>query len=635
MCGITGILYFDPHQPVDAVMLQRMTDSLAHRGPDDRGILVRGNLGLGFRRLSIIDLSASGHQPMSNEDDSVWLVFNGEIYNFPELRYVLESKGHRFKSRTDSEVILHAYEEYGSDCLDHLDGMFTFALWDSNSQTLLLARDRFGIKPLHYFVDHEKLIFGSEIKAILQDPSVPRRVNPQAFWNYLTFMQVPAPQTIYQGISKLLPGHALSVANHSLHQWRYWDLSLAAGQDSPKSEAKWSEELADLFRESVRRHLVADVPVGIFLSGGLDSSAIVAQASHLTTAPVSTFSISFDDHPAYDESPYQQQVAKLFGSAHHEIRVRPDILQIMDDLLREFDEPFAVSSAVPLYYISRLASEHVKVVLSGEGGDEIFAGYDWRYRRFRQLQYLNFMPAGLWRTVRHGLERWSSLAGRDGRLVERARKVAALGNLQPLERYLALFNFFSAEEKQQLIHPELLATIQQDHGDYYNLVLSEASGHGLEGLLYTDIKTSLADEMLTKVDRMTSMVSIEGRVPLLDRKFAETAFRIPNNLKLKGRTGKYIFKKAMERLLPRDLIWREKHGFNVPLGSWWQSANLQSLWREYVNEATLKQQQFFNPTYVGTLLNGKEPLSESQAHKLFIVLVFQKWLDLQPGVVYP
>lgn len=615
MCGIVGQFNFNDI-PIKRELLIKMRDELIHRGPDDAGVFINKNIGLGFRRLSILDLSAAGHQPICNEDKTVWIVFNGEIYNFLDLRKNLEQKSHKFKSNTDTEVIVHAYEEYGTDCLQYLDGMFAFAIWDVRKKELFLARDRIGIKPLHYYHKNGIFSFASELKAILPIPQVSREIDYQALWNYFSLLQIPAPQTIYKDIRKFLPAQAMVVrSDGSKTEWQYWDINIE--EDYSKTQEQWVEELRALFEIAMRRHLYADVPVGIFLSGGLDSSAVVAYANKIKKEPVKTFSVSFPNDEHFDESPYQRIVAKHFETEHYELQVKPDIQEVGELLIKECDEPFAVSSAIPLYYISKLASEHVKVVLTGDGGDEIFAGYHRRYQRTEKLNMFSYLPKILWHTLynfSHSIfpeDRYYSTLGR------RLRKLTTWGIQNPNERYLSTFTFFNSEQKEHLIHPDIVRELRKDYGEYYKSVFEQAPEKGLNRLIYFDAKTSLADEMLTKSDRCTSMVSIEGRIPLLDKTFMEVAFKIPTHMKLNYQEGKIILKKVFSDLLPEEICTRPKAGFNPPMKNWMRP----TLFQDYLNT----NNYIIDNIYIKKLINMNEHGKKNWGHHLFSIYQFLIW----------
>jgi len=619
MCGIAGILYFDKKSGVEPALLDRMTGSLAHRGPDDRGIFIDGNVGLGFCRLSIIDLSEAGHQPMFNEDKTAYIVCNGEIYNFHELRPELEDKGHIFKSKTDIEVILHAYEEYGTDCLEHLDGMFSFAIWDSRRRQLFLARDRFGIKPLHYYYKNGIFAFGSEIKAILNIPDVSKDMDNQALWNYFTLMQVPAPQTIYKDIRKFLPSQAMVIKENGSHrEWQYWDIKI--GEDSSKKEQEWIEELKTLFENSMKNHLVADVPIGCFLSGGVDSSAIVAFATRIKQEPVKTYSISFiDDGEEFDESPMQKIIADRFGTDHHEIRVKPDMLNVIDLLIRECDEPFAVPSAVGLYHVSKLASKEVKVVLSGDGGDELFAGYARLYDRDRLFGWSGWLPANAKKALKH-MSQLIPIEATRYSVLRKMRYFLEFSSMTDIERYICILGIYSLESKMTIFSRDFLNEIDKDMiNDYYFNTWNDFKLNRLNKRLYYDIKTRLSDEMLTKMDRCTSMVSIEGRVPFLDRKLAECAMKIPIGLKYSRHSGKKIFKKLLKGLVPDEILCSRKQGFNVPVNSWLANDHGDINYNK----------EIFNIEYINKLQKIYTSNNKRFGYHFWILKCFSVWENLQ------
>jgi asparagine synthase (glutamine-hydrolysing) len=619
MCGIAGILYFDNKSGVEQALLDRMTGSLAHRGPDDRGTFIDGNVGLGFCRLSIIDLSQAGHQPMFNEDRTVYIICNGEIYNFHELRPKLEDKGHIFKSKTDIEVILHAYEEYGTDCLEHIDGMFSFAIWDSRKRQLFLARDRFGIKPLHYYHKNGIFAFGSEIKAILTIPHVSKDMDNQALWNYFSLMQVPAPQTIYKDIRKFLPSQAMVIKENGSHrEWQYWDIKI--GEDNSKKEHEWIEELNILFENSIKSQLVADVPIGCFLSGGVDSSAIVAFATRIKQEPVKTYSISFiDDGEEFDESPMQKIIADRFKTDHHEIRVKPDMLNAVDLLIKECDEPFAVPSAVGLYFVSKLASKEVKVVLSGDGGDELFAGYVTRYDRDRLFDWSRLLPANAKKALKHMSQLIPIEASKNSSL-RKMRYFLEFSSMTDVERYICMLGIYSLESKMTIFNRDFLNEIDKDMiNDYYFNAWNDFKLNKLNKRLYYDIKTSLSDEMLTKMDRCTSMVSIEGRVPFLDRKFAECAMKIPIEFKYSHNNGKKIFKKLIKGLVPEDILCSRKQGFNVPVNSW--------LAKDHGDISYNKN--LFNIEYINKLRKIYTSNNKRFGYHFWILKCFSVWENLQ------
>lgn len=592
MCGITGLLYFDRSHGVEPRILDVMTDSMTHRGPDDRGTYIDGSLGLGFRRLSIIDLSPAGHQPMCNEDKTVWIIFNGEIYNYMSLRPILESAGHNFRSHTDTEVIIHAYEEYGETCLEYLDGMFAFAIWDSKQRSLFVARDRFGIKPFHYSIDEKGFYFGSEIKAILCHTNISREIDYQAVSDYLTFMQVPAPRTIYSSIKKLLPGHAIRIdQNGEFHQWQYWDINII--EDESLSEADHMKELDELFRDAVRKHLIADVPVGVYLSGGFDSSSIAAYASMISSEPVKTFSVSFSSDNGYDESYYQKLITERYNTEHYVFHATPNILDAATLLVKECDEPFAVGSAIPLYYISKMASERVKVVLSGDGSDELFAGYSWRYRLAQKAARLSLMPSASWKALYSVMQSVGGIYGENAAsLFRKTLKASRLGKMSRDQQYLSIFSIFQRAEIDSIMDPDIVRTLNGSNREYQNTIWKTAPVNGLNRKLYNDIKTSLSDEMMTKSDRCSSMVSIEARVPFLDKAFAEKAMKIPTRFKLTNNDEKSIVKKAFAHAIPNEIITRSKQGFSFPIGKYITSEMLDAMTDDippFINKQSLHQ----------------------------------------------
>jgi asparagine synthase (glutamine-hydrolysing) len=567
MCGIAGI--FDSVNPlrISHDLVKAMTDSLVHRGPDDEGFYVSGGIGLGHRRLSIIDLQA-GHQPMTNEDGSVWVVFNGEIYNFPELRDFLISKGHTFRTRSDTEAIVHLYEEQGANCFRSLRGMFAIAIWDEREKKLLLARDRVGKKPLFYYHDGSRIVFGSEIKAVLQVPGISRDVDLQAVSDYFSFLYVPAPKSIFKRIRKVLPGHYLVMSPNGLHERRYWDLSFA--ETDNLSEEKWCERLLETYQEAVRLRLMSDVPLGAFLSGGIDSSSVVALMHDAGGGPFITSSIGFDEKK-FNELPFARAIASRYGANHHEQIIRPDALAVVEKLSWHYDEPFADSSAVPTYYVSKVAREHVTVALSGDGGDENFAGYRRYYFDQRENWLRSWLPAGIRQPVFGALASSYPKADWMPRIF---RGKATFQNLArcPVEAYYRSVSACNPELKLNLLHRD----IRQQLGDYNSLdVLREYYERAdtddlLSRIQYVDIKTYLSDDILAKVDRASMAVSLEVRAPILDHKLMELVARIPSSLKLRGIQGKYIFKKALERVLPESILYRKKMGFAVPLGRWFR-----------------------------------------------------------------
>ena len=610
MCGIAGIVSLG-ERGVDVSELQAMCGAMVHRGPNSGGAYVGPGVGLGMRRLSVIDLQ-TGNQPIGNEDGSVWVVLNGEIYNFRELRRELISRGHTFATSGDTETIVHLYEEYGARCVDRLRGMYAFALWDARARQLLLARDRIGIKPLYYTVSNGRLIFASELKAILELPEIERTLNWRAVDHLFTFLVTPATQSIIDGVLKLEPGHVLVAAPHRAPRTtRYWDLRFEP--DHSRTEAYFVERLRDLLDESVHLHLASDVPLGAFLSGGIDSSAVVAAAARLTTEPVKTFSIGFAD-AEYDESSHARVVARHLGTDHHELVLEPDALDIVDDLAWYLDEPFGDTSAIPTYMVSKLAAEHVTVVLSGDGGDELFGGYDKYVVEARERGYQ--VPAALRRVLGT-----VSKTMPDGM---RGRNFLRHFSLTGADRYLDAVTLFRRDAKQRLFRREVFAELSAfDPYAEVDRHLAHTPDHWLSALQYLDVKGYLPLDILTKVDRMSMGHSIEARVPLLDHVLVEFAATIPPDLKLHGQTTKYIFKQAMRGILPDAVIDRPKHGFAVPLGRWFRG-QLGPFVRDLLLSETSQRRGLFNRAHIEQLLTrfGQgRPLD----FELWTLISFELW----------
>ncbi len=565
VCGIAGIVDLSRLSEADGVAIGRMTAALHHRGPDDSGAFVDGHAALGHARLSIIDVAA-GHQPMANEDESVWIVFNGEIYNFPELYATLTARGHRFRTRCDTEAIVHLYEDHGERCVDHLRGMFAFAVWDQKQRRLLLARDRVGIKPLYYRNDGGRLVFGSEVKALLEAPGVPRRINLEALQDYLTYLWVPGPKSMFEGIFKLPAGTTAVLDGHGLKVRQYWDLHFP--EPLQDGENALREQFLERLESSVRAHLLSDVPIGAFLSGGLDSSAVVAMMARQSTRPVVTNSIGFEEE-AYNEIGYADEVARRFGTEHHREIVRPDAVDLVNRLAWHYDEPFADPSAVPTYCVSKLARQSVKVALSGDGGDENMAGYRKYKIHQRERVVRRLFPASYRRLA---LQPLAKLYPKADWLPRPLRAKSTLRNLSVGEAEAIYLSraAHDPETTRALIRPEARVrgydpfTVIDDHYrrcDAPDLLSKE---------LYVDIKTYLCDDILVKVDRASMAVGLEVRVPILDHEFMEFMAAVPPDLKLRGSQGKYLFKEAVRPILGPEVVDRPKMGFSVPLGGWFR-----------------------------------------------------------------
>ena len=639
MCGITGKLNLDPSHPVQADLISRMNEVLRHRGPDDQGVWCDRHVGLGHARLAIVDLSAAGHQPMTNETGDVWLTFNGEIYNHRDLRVDLEQRGHRYRSATDTETIIHLYEEHGPECVEHLRGMFAFALWDARRRRLLLARDRFGKKPLVYCQTPAALTFASEIKALLQDPEVPDALDEVALHHYLTYGYVPGPWTAFLAIRKLPPATLLVWENGTVRTHRYWRLHHLPKVTMPEEEA--AERLRDLLREAVAIRLMGDVPVGAFLSGGVDSSSVVALMAEAASAPVKTFSIGFDD-PSHDELRYSREVAERYGTEHHEFVVTPDALAVLPELVWAYGEPYADSSALPTYYVCRETRRHVTVALNGDGGDEAFAGYD-RYlaTRFAERYHRLIRHSGLRQRVFAPLAlsavgglAWAGQAGPFPAVVgqklavglARLQRFLAAVESPPERRYARWVSLLDDPSKVALYTPEFHARL----AEVDSLALIEEAYQDadrtdfVEQTQFVDTMTYLPDDLLVKVDVASMMHSLECRSPFLDHRLAEFAARLPVDLKVRGRTTKYLLKKAMAGHLPARVLRRGKQGFGVPVGSWFRR-QLRSLAYDVLLDPGAVQRGLFDPRAVGHLLEEHVTGRADHGQRIWQLLCLELW----------
>ncbi len=604
MCGIAGKLYFDPQRSVEEPLLRRMCAALAHRGPDDEGIYARGPVGLGHRRLSIIDLSPAGHQPMPNDDGSVWIVFNGEIYNFLELRRGLEREGVAFRSRCDTEVLLRLYEARGPECLRELRGMFAFAIWDARERLLFMARDRLGVKPLFYRLGTDGLTFASELKALLQDPEVERTVDPIAIHHYLTYEYIPAPFSAFADVRKLPPAHYLLCRGGRTEIRRYWKLAHA-----PKHEARTAGQVRELevelrerLEDAVRCRLVSDVPVGAFLSGGIDSSAVVAMMSRMTGHPVRTFSIGFAED-AYDELPAARIVSERFRTQHTEFRAKVDVVEMLPELVRSYDEPFAADSAIPTFILAKLARPHVTVILNGDAGDENFAGYD-RHVANDLATRLGGVARLLGRgPLRRLVEAMPHGRGTRDMRWRLKRFVRELGQ-SPETRNAGWQSRFGPVQKAQLYGAEFQRRLSgiDSHELLFERYREAEAEDFLDEILYADITTYLPDCLLVKVDIATMATSVEARSPFLDHTFMEFAARIPSRLKLRNGQSKWILKRALRGLLPEPILARRKMGFSLPLDVWLRG-ELQGLARELLLSPRSLARGYFAPGFVRQILD--------------------------------
>jgi asparagine synthase (glutamine-hydrolysing) len=622
MCGIGGKIYLDPARAVEPEVLERMSAVLAHRGPDDAGLYRQGPVGLVHRRLSIIDLSPAGHQPMANEDESCWIVFNGEIYNFQALREDLVRRGHRFRSRTDTEVVLHSYEEQGAGCVEALRGMFAFAIWDARRRQLVLARDRLGKKPLAYQWDGEAFRFASEVKAIFQDPALAPRPDPLALSRYLTFGYVPSPSSAFQGIRRLPPAHVLVWREGRVEIRRYW--RLRPDQRRTQPEAAWREELLARLEEAVRIRLVSDVPLGAFLSGGIDSSAIVAMMCR-AAGRVKTFSVGFGE-PEYDELAAARLVAERFGTEHHELVVRPDAAGILPTLAWHYDEPFADSSAVPTYYIARMTRRHVTVALNGDAGDENFGGYE-RYAALRLAAAVDRCPGApaVRGALRAGLALWPR-TGRRGGLLTRGRRFLEGLSEEPARRYGRWMAHFVGAEKARLCTPEFLAAAgaADDLDPLLTAYRESRAPDPADAAMAADIALYLPDDLLVKVDIATMANSLEARSPFLDHPLMEFAAAIPADLKIRGRATKLLLKRALRDLLPEAILQRSKRGFGVPIDHWLRG-ELRELARETLLSPQALERGYLRRGAVERLLDEHGRGAANWHPQLWNLLMLELW----------
>jgi asparagine synthase (glutamine-hydrolysing) len=611
VCGIAGIVS-QKHQAVNVEELRAMCAALVALGPDDEGTFVKDGAGLAMRRLSIIDL-ATGHQPVSNEDGSIWVVLNGEIYNYRQLRSELERRGHRFATATDTEVIVHSYEEHGADCVQALRGMFAFAIWDGPRRRLMLARDRIGIKPLYYGTVAGRFMFASELKALLQLPDVDRRINWNALPHLLAYGTTPPGESIVEGIHKLEPGHRLRLdPKREPVIERYWELQFQP--DGRRSEADTVEELRAKLNESIRYHMVSDVPVGAFLSGGIDSSSVVASMAAMTATRIKTFSIGFREQE-FNELPYARLVAERFGTDHHELVLEPDVVELLDHLAWDLDEPFGDSSAIPTFMVSRLAGQHVKVVLSGDGGDELFGGYD-KYVVEGRDRMARFLPGSL----RALLARTSHALPEDAR----GKQFLEYLSKPEGERYLYATTLFRPDHQQRLLTSWAREQIGDARPERINLErLRGHDGHWLSILQDLDFRHYLPLDILTKVDRMSMAHSLEARVPLLDHPFVEFAATIPADWKLHRGKTKHIFVKALRGLLPDEILDRSKKGFGVPLNRWFRGP-LRPLVKELLLSDTFRKRGIFDAAYVKRLIERQEQGRPLDLH-LWTLMSFELW----------
>jgi len=620
MCGIAGQAAPAGGPGVSRAVIQRMTSMLAHRGPDDSGLYLAkdGRAGLGHRRLSIIDL-AGGHQPMSNEDGSVWLVYNGEVYNFQELRAELEAKGHLFRTRSDTEVIVHLYEEDGPDCVHKLNGMFAFAVWDEKLRRLLLARDRLGIKPLYYSIHDKKISFASTVRAAAAALAEPPRLDMDALWSYLVIQYVPAPRTLLSEVRELRPGHVLTMDEKEWEERRYWSLPEPA-RDLAGKEA--GDAVRELFFDSVKKRLVADVPLGAFLSGGIDSTSLVAAVKREAGEGLKTFSVDFHAElgaGCVNETRWSELASREFGADHYALTVSAaDVIEALPKVLLQLDDLISDPAVVPTYLVSRFARDKITVALSGEGGDELFAGYQ-RYRLGFLTRPYNTVPRFLTRAL------IEAPASRLPRMRRVQKGLAALSAPSPVSRHLAWLMLVPPDTADSLIGPGSRGREIVEEA-FSQVFEGQRKAYDLDRTLRADIQTWLPDDLLTKVDRASMAVALECRVPFLDHRLVELCTRIPPEDKADLFSGKKVFKRAMRGVIPDEIINRKKAGFTLPLDQWFRS-ELREMVTDLLSEDRIKKQGVFDPAAVGRMLSAHLSGRENMGHQLFSLLIFQMWRD--------
>jgi len=621
MCGIVGRYNFLSGAPVKGILLRGMCDFLAHRGPDGEGIFIDGSLGLGHRRLAVIDLTPAAHQPMVSRDGRVAIVYNGEIYNFRELRKSLEACGHEFRSQSDTEVILACYREYGVKCLDYLKGMFAFAIWDSNEQSLFLARDRVGKKPLFYWIDHDGIAFASEPKAFLADPGFKAEANLEAISHYLTLQYVPSPFSAFKGIRKIQPAHYMIVKDGRLQIERYWRLSYR--NTCSGSEEELSQELLVKLKKAVDSRLISDVPLGAFLSGGIDSSVIVAIMAKLGVGPLKTFSIGFEQSE-YNELPYARLIANRYGTDHQEFVVSPKASEIFPKLIWHYNEPFGDSSAIPSFYLSQMTRQHVTVALNGDGGDENLAGYD-RYLASKLGRYYDSLPDICQRILQLTGDCLPE-RGKAKSILGKAKRFLALLGERPESRYAHLMSHFFASLKSQVCTDEFL--LETNLADSEKFIFEAFEGSDapdlVDATLDVDVNTYLPEDLLVKVDIATMAYGLEARSPFLDHEFMEFCASLPSHMKLRGRTKKFILKLALSELLPKEIINRPKMGFGVPIDHWFRHELKEMAYDILLSSRTI-QRGYFHEKVIKQLLDEHVSGVRNWHYQLWNLLVLELW----------
>ena len=631
MCGITGALWFEPNAAVAPATLDAMTDSIAHRGPDDRGTYfkplerdvtgITPGVALGFRRLSIIDL-AGGHQPMTNEDGSIILVFNGEIYNYRDLRRRLEGSNHRFRTDSDTETIIHLYEDLGIECFAELNGMFAIAIWDERRKQLVLARDRLGKKPLYYQATPEQVLFGSELKTLAACPGFRREISPRAIDQFLTYQYIPHPHTIYEHSRKVPPGHSVVIRDGQLKVSKYWQVNWRFEQDITQAEA--SSKLTELLTDSVRLRLRSDVPLGAFLSGGVDSSLIVALAQSQLDQPLNSFSIGFTEAD-FDETAYARQVATWMRTEHREFQVAPDAVGILDQLAWHYDEPFGDSSAIPTWHLCEMTRKHVTVALSGDGGDELFAGYE-RYRALWMSRWIEH-AFGLKYLLGSSLIQKLPTSNRQRSFIRRLQRFGAALHQPMARRYMNWLQIFPEGMRADLYQPDFVEQLpDEDPFRFFEGAWTETRGRDLiSQASLSDLVTYLPCDLMTKVDIASMAHGLECRQPFLDYRLVEFAASLPSKLKFRGGKGKRLLRDTFDKLLPRQIWERRKMGFGVPLGVWFRR-ELRDLTASRLLGTDARCHQFFRPEAIEQIFNQHQTGRVNHSYRLWNLLMFESWL---------
>lgn len=628
MCGIAGYINLNGHHlDPQANFLPEMCRQIHHRGPDEQGMMVRGPLAFGMTRLSIIDL-ATGQQPISNEDGTIWIVFNGEIYNFRELTESLKRRGHQFKTNSDTETIVHLYEEHGIDCLKFLEGMFAFAIWDERQQRLFIARDRMGEKPLYWGVFGNQFLFGSELKTLLVHPSVTRELNPHALRQYLALEYVPAPSSIFNGINKLMPAHFMLVDRGKVKVDRYWSMNGTGRRPLNISETEAKERLRDLLDQSIRGRMISDVPLGVFLSGGIDSSVIAALAARQTSHSLRTFSIGFSD-PSFDESAHAKAVAEHLGTVHEVIPFQPEVAyDTLEELFEVLDEPIGDASIIPTFLLSTVTKRSVTVALSGEGGDELLGGYP-TYTAHSLSENWNLIPAGLRQGIIEPLLNKLPVSMNNLSFDYKVKRFIAGAALQPVRRQLRWMGSLPLQEQELLLRDEILDAARYESEEqlisHIDIdTLARSSSDVIDGIMRLDVATYLADDLLFKSDRSTMAASLEGRLPFLAYPVVEFAFSLPTSYKIRGFETKRILRKLAAEYLPPHIVKRPKKGFGIPVARWLNN-DFRSMVDELMNESFIQRQGIFQWNTLRAMLDEHRSGRVDRRKELWTLLMFQRW----------